>query len=64
MQNSGIDDGMNALARQMCVKYESLAGDLDAFNSTRVTYAPNASSGFRLGIDCCSSRGVGTDGGG
>ena len=67
--NTDIDAAMNALARQMCLKYESLAGDFNAFNDAgRMSFNSDApGKGFKLignngkmvgggGFGCCGSR--------
>ena len=68
---------MNALARQMCLKYESLAGDFNAFNdAARMSFSSDThGKGFKLignngkitgggGFGCCGSREDGDENGG
>ena len=53
---------MKALARLMCIKYESLAGSLNAFNNSNYASPRMSPSGFKLngpnngGIGCCTGR--------
>ena len=75
--NTDIDAAMNALARQMCLKYESLAGDFNAFNdAARMSFSSDThGKGFKLignngkivgggGFGCCGSREDGDENGG
>ena len=67
LNNVGIDDTMNALARLMCLKWEFLAGSFSASFNDPHTIAPRIEpTGFKLGpnggIGCCTSRSDGTDG--
>ena len=69
LNNSGIDDTMNALARLMCLKWESLAGSFTStYNDPNIVAPRIEPVGFKLGgpggggIGCCTNRSDGIDG--
>ena len=70
MNNTGIDDAMNGLARQMCLKWDSLTGSFAAgFSNSNIVTPRLEPAGFKLdssggggGIGCCTSRGDGLGG--
>lgn len=69
LNNTGIDDTMNGLARLMCIKWESLAGSFTpGFNDPHIITPRIEPNGFKLGagggggFGCCTSRSEGPDG--
>ena len=65
-QNTGVDAAMNAMARLMTLKYETLSGDFgnfNAFNDARLTEGGDSHDGgvFKLSFsggdgNCCLAR--------
>ena len=64
MNNTGVREAMYALARLMCLKFETLKGDVAAFNDIRLSVGaetPGLEGGFKIGTSsssfgCCVSR--------